>query len=318
MALAVAAVLAIAGLSPSSAAGRQTATTLPQLRGINTFHSEGVSGIVLEIPRKVKWMSDNIEIELGKGTQIARVAFRNRNADAELCDLCFLGTFAERSRRGPFGSYVGACTGHSGREVGCAIPEGASELYFLADGPFKVTMRFPELRGELNVTASGEVDGKVERVPAKCITPDCALISGSVVRTIGRDGRPSYAQIQAWVKGVRSNVNPTIQSLTACAYPGSFTARSQGRKDKSPNPEDHPYGCDFTDPRDPAFDEMMAPLVTNSGGLGGTDASGTTHGRQYLGYTIHHREAVPPTAVDAHAMWLNAGIRCRSGNFFDC
>ena len=307
--------MTIAGFPSSAAGGRTGASTLtlPRLRAVNTFHSDGTAGIVLDVPRKVKWMSDNIEIELGKGTDIAMVGVRNHRADAELCELCFLGTFAQTSRRGPYSNLklAGACSNDAGQEVGCTIYDGRSEVYFLADGPFKVTMKFPELRGGLKLPVSGDVDGMVERVPAKCLTPDCAVVSGSVVRTIGRGGRPSYAQIQTSVWGVRSQFNPTAQWLTACAYPGFFN-------EKSPNPADHPYGCDFDDPKDPAFSYMTEPFVTFGGGLGDSAVSGKTHGRQYLGYTIHHREAIPPTKVEAFALWLTAGIRCPSGNFFAC
>ncbi|HEV2756018.1 MAG TPA: hypothetical protein VG318_09620 [Actinomycetota bacterium] len=312
LAVAVAIIVGAAGLTPSLAEELDGKVERPQLRRVNTFHSDGVSGIALEVPQKVRWFADNVEIELGKGTDAAWVAFRNRRRDAELCDLCFLGTFAQRWRRGPFGWLMaGACTGNSGRELGCAIPEGVSELYLMGDGPFTVTIRFPELRGALDLEASGAVDGEVRRVPPKCVTPDCALVKGSIVRKVGR-GRPAYSQIQASVQGVRSERNPTVQNVTACAYPGYFNEH------KSADPSDHPYGCDVADTRDASSDEFLFPFVTTGGGLGGVGVGAKTHGSQYLAYTIHHREAAPPSKVEAYAWFLNAGIRCASGTFFDC
>ena len=309
--LAALALASLAFVGPAQG-DRPEALKYPTLAAKNTFHADGVTGIVLRAPKDLLWRSENIELTAGKRTNNAMVAFRNRRADRELCDLCFFGTFARYIPNSPYPSpWVFGCANDAGREVGCKIPAGLNELYFISDGPVTFSIDFPELKGRrLKLDVTGRVDGDVRRVPGKCAVPDCSIVRGFVTEKIGLGGTPAFANIDAWVMAPPATPNNVMEAnVKACAYPGFFN-------EKSPDPRDHPNGCDVTD-RNESYWLEPYPFF-NGGGVGETDVSGLTHGKQYLGFTIRHRSTLKPARWAAYASWIDAGIGCPSRDFSNC
>lgn len=298
----------------SSSAGVEGETVYPTMAGLTTIHARGITAIKMRVPEDVKWFTGNIELKSGPEVHKVLAAIRYQRDAFDLCELCFLGTFAEDSPNSPFARpFVGSCYDDPGNEVGCTIEAGVVEIYIVSDGEVTFTMSFPELSGQLELEATGAIEGAMEKIPVTCLLPDCSIVGGGKAIEIGQDGRASHAAVTAWAYAEGGIVNPSEAKAVACAYPGYFNSRSG-------NPSDHPYGCDIDDPLgDEAGTNFWIPFTgPNGGGVSWSAGAGKTHGLQYLGFNARHRGTLEPSSFDAYGYWINEGIACPSGDFFNC
>lgn len=313
------AALAVAALSPlvvaPSASADHGSLTIPKVSGETVIHASGMTGIVMEFERPVRWFRDHISIEASPDTHDVFVGLRLQSQPRDWCDFCFRGSVSW-SPNSPFADvpFATRCTDDAGNEVGCQLQEGPVEIYLISDGELTFTMRFPELDGSVEVEATGQVDGIHERLPVSCEPlGQCSRFAhGGAAHEIGLEGRPAFAGVTAWTWVDSGLVSPGENKVVSCAYPGYFSP------EKSPNPDDHPYGCDVDDPLDQSFNFLVPSVNLNGGGWQWSEASFKTHGLQYLGFTTRQTGTIHPTRFDAWGLWLNQGITCPSDDFFDC
>ena len=305
----------LAGVLSPASAEQASDIVYPTIAGQTTVRGSGVTGIKLRVPEDITWFTDNIEWSVSPDVNQFMAAIRNQGDASEQCDLCFNGTFVSGWPGAPFTEEpwnIGECSNEAGQETGCPIQAGIVEMYVISDGEVTVTMRFPELTGVVEVEATGDVDGVLERIPAECLDPACTVLGGGKVRTIGENGRAAAAGVRAWAWAYPGTVNPNDTSAVACAHPGYFS-------DKSADPADHPYGCDIDDPLNDQSSQFLLPSPgLNGGGWFWSDGSGKTHGAQYLGFTARSVTTLEPSSIEAWGYWVNEGIACPSEDFFDC
>lgn len=203
----------------------------------------------------------------------------------------------------------------------CSLRVTELELYIATDAPLTFTMNIPELTGTASYQATGRVDGELLELPdLECPGGDCERWSyGGAVRSAGTDDRPglaggvayartSYAQISG---GTPASVAGTY-SVNGCSYPSFFVPSG------SPDPDDHPLGCDFTptvsDTPGIQWDERWIDVTRHGSTTGRADGLffgyGSANGEVYAGFHArnHHILDGFEGAHDAYAYWITQGI----------
>lgn len=301
--------LSLLGLVSAATAG-EAPILYPEVAGTTVIHGEGIVGITMLLPRPVKIFTNNLTIEAGPGTKYVWTGFRAHSEPDTSCDFCirnstrlFPGT--------PFLPSYSNCSDEQGNDVGCQFQARPLELYFVTDGAATLTLRVPELNGLVELTATADVDGFLEPLPVTGCSPlpDCqqGYSYGGKSRTIGLGGRPALASVVGYTvdsSGVNGVINPGLEDMEVCAYPGVSAPPGA-----SPDPADHPTGCD---------DDLTPGPVTGGEGALRSDAWAETHGQQYLGFHIFERRTLAPATFRVWGRWLEAGMTCTSGDFHDC
>lgn len=304
---------------------------LPVIAGRTTIHASGITGIRLHVPHDVGIRLSTLQLDVSDDTGFAWASMAHQRPLEGLCEFCPLynAVFVRDSRNiedEPYRS-SGECSNHAGEEVGCLLEAGSLDLYFVTDGTLTLTIEIPELSGELELTASGEVEGFLERLPERCDPPLCGVeVHGGVTRSVGTADRPGYAAVFSYVHNDPDwdgGAAPSEGNTYSCAYPGYFHG-----PEPSPRAEDHPQGCDAT----PTTAEDVAeerwsprPLLVggpwvgyNGNGWSNGDVSFDVRGEQYLGFFAHRFSPLRGGRMGAWGWWLTSGIACPSGDFTAC
>ena len=322
--------LALVTLVPSASASDEP-VEYPEFAGRTIIHATGITGMMLRLPSAVELPTIGLNISLAPGTTYGRAVFRHEeywdNRFPGICDFCF-GSGIE---------YIPEAMGNSPSIKNCQSPpsdhcaydEGLVEIYIITNGSATLTIDLLGLEGTTELTATGAVDGYLDRLPVNCAPlPDCTNFAyGHVRREIGV-GKPGQVQVASWaVIPSRFSPAPSVQNLgsvsaMACAYPGYWDPEG------SPEPADHSMGCDdVASSDDPAgndslrntdtfyltaADRLLVGYIVWSG-------NAFAHGPVYVGYRAQWQ--APVTGGGSHgafASWLNEGIACPSGKFVDC
>lgn len=283
----------------------------PVVAGTTVIHAEGVTGITLWLPEEARLFADDLKIEVGEGTKSSWTGFRVDSEPRPWCDFCFTNftSFYPEHEQQP--DYA-TCTGDDFSEVGCRYDPGPLELYIASDGSVTLTVRFRNLSGSTELTATAGVDGTVKPLPVRECDPmpdcDSGFSYGGETHEIGLDGRPAVGWVVGFSRDRRGpgdfSVNPGVGDFKVCAYPSSLFAGSD-----SGDPADHPRGCDE--------EALPAPQVT-TGGAGKNDVNWRAHGKQYLGFSVWNRALFGDALVGFWGMWLEAGMECPSKDFSAC
>ncbi|HEX9823235.1 MAG TPA: hypothetical protein VGB51_02435 [Actinomycetota bacterium] len=279
------------------------------MAGTTVIHGEGIVGITMMLPQSLRISSrDHLTVEAGEGTQYVFTAFRSHDGEpGPYCHFC-ITNFSRLIPEWDILPYWGSCYTEQGDDIGCLYQARPLELYFVTDGPATLTIRLPQLSGSIELTATAEAHGFLEKLPVKeclAVTDDCTHYGG-VTRTVGLEGRPAMGGVVAYIhdrEGFNGVINPGLEDIEACAYPGLFGGPG------SPDPADHPTGCD----------DALTPGPHHGGEFTlRSDGSSEIHGPQYVGFKIYTRRTLANTTFGAWGRWLEAGMICASGDFHDC
>ena len=233
------------------------AASVAQLAGHTTVRASGITGVVLEAPADTGLVPGSADIQFTNGTFAHLFLHDPDNPDEDDCGFCPLDSFTVvpemtelgdvDGRPGVFGtSNSGFCSNDAGDAIPCLIRQGLLEIYIISDGDVVFSADFVDLDGEIDVTAGGIVDARLERLPIReCPGGDCERWAiGGVTHDVGLDG-PGRVFGFAYAEIAPSDLIPGYAyggsvSVAGCSYPSWFVPSG------SPDPDDHPLGCDLT------------------------------------------------------------------------
>lgn len=318
------AILMVVTLVSAAQASEATPIEYPEIAGTTVIHGRGVTGVIVRVPKETSVGGHvggfNLQLSWSQGTSYAKVGFRTQLPPTSCVSICYEAGMWALPGSGDDSADAGGI-----RDVSRFVP-GLLEVYVITDGEVTLTAGFEGLSGTVEVTATGDVDGIVERVPAKCSpVPSCANFAyGGIARQVGKEGRPGYGTIVAYAD-IPNRIPPTdlpnqgSTSALACAYP------SLQAPNGSTDPADHPYGCDTLASNPMGEDSGGNTLAFFGNGAQGftrvqySQGSSQTQGPAYLGFMVEAMSPlVPPAKYGAFAEWVNSGIECPSDDFFDC
>lgn len=304
--------LSLAAPTPTGLAADEPPILYPEAAGTTIVHGQGVVGITMRLPEPIRLFEDDLTLVADASTKFAFLGLRTDEVWG-FCDFCF-PNFVEYYPEINAPRYA-FCFGPDEEDVGCTYDQELLELYIVSDGPVTLTIRFANLTGTTVLTASAEVDGILERLPVRGCSPlpDCSMgfSYGGRSRVIGLNGRPAMAAAVGYLFAPRldppledSAVNPNIRGHEACAYPGFLSGQ-----DRSPDPADHPRGCDQ--------EGNPNPMIFGGGELKG-DVNWKAHGEQYLGFSVWSKGFVKENVSGFWGFWLESGMTCPSRDYRDC
>lgn len=328
--LAVALVAELAGSPPVAAAEAE----YPEVAGETTIIAYGTAGVTLAVQHDVRLLpgppqcsscpGDALEIEV-EGDQLAYAVVAPHTCSQTDSDPDW---FCVNTRTWVFPEEVP--NSPSTFVYDRRVRAGLVDVYVVAGGPVRLTLRFEDLEGRTEVAATDAIDAQLETLPRGCPNPDldpgCAQQGwGGASHSLGDDGRGLVSAVvtsklpRGLVPGVPpfDELNaPGSRTNDLCVYP---TAR---RPEASPDPEAHPHGCDVT-PTEDGSTEWLEHHVNYWGNastlLGGSTTLVVTSRRSgvlgpdvYVGYMAHQVSAHHPVfgggEYGAHAVWLARGV----------
>ncbi len=335
--LAVLAVSGIAAGPTGQADSERVALESVPLMGTTTVSAPaGVHGIVFSLPADASWYPDSdTTLAPFDGEYAAVVGYSDQLDREDDCTDRFCstvgfdvlpdlvahnmdGTIPKDTYNNGFASGYGCRVDGQDR---CPLRVTELELYIATDAPITFTMHIPELTGTASYQATGLVDGELLELPdLECPGSDCERWSyGGAVRSAGTDDRPgtvggvayartSYAQVSG---GTPASVIGTY-AVNGCSYPSFFVPSG------SPNPADHPLGCDFTptvsDTPGIQFDSRWITTTRTGLTTGRAEAlyfgSGNVNGEAYAGFHARNHHTVDgfEGAHGAYAYWITQGV----------
>lgn len=281
----------------------------PVLRATNTITATGLKGIEVVLPdtgRQPRLRQD-IEISMRGGT-FAYFGLNEEpclNPDKEMCLL-------------NVALLVPGYSKHTISWVGTPrLRPGPYEIYIATDGAVAVTFRIRGLSGKLRAAATGRIKAALRELPRECSETggDCEHFGhGGLMRVGGTGGFAAsiaYAEVNGRLTPDTSNP-VSSDSVAACVYPSSIYPTS------SPDPEDHPQGCDVVPTGEDKntfvnFTGRAADALTTAYLIFfGTEGSGP----RYAGYIAEQfSPTVPVGSYGAWGLWFDQGIKCPSGDF---
>lgn len=296
----------------------------------------GVHGIVFSLPADASWYPrDDTTVHPFEGEYASVIGYSDQyDREGDCIDrFCTTvgfdvlpdlvahnvdGTIPDETYNNGFASGYG-CTRDEGGP--CPLRVTELELYIVTDAPLTFTMHIPELTGTANYQATGLVDGEFLELPdLECPGGDCERWSyGGALRKAGTDDRPgkvggvayartSYAQVHG---GIPASVIGTYH-VNGCSYPSFFVPSG------SPDPEEHPLGCDVTptisDTPGIQYDGRWIDVVRTGSTTYRGEAlffgSGNVNGDAYAGFHARNHHTVDgfEGAHGAYAHWITQGI----------
>ncbi len=332
--------LAVSGIAagPTGAADSERAEleSVPLMGTTTVSAPAGVHGIVFSLPADASWYPrSDTTVAPFDGEYAAVVGYSDQYDREDDCISRFCtrfgfdvapdfaarnvdGTIPEDTYNNGFVSGYG-CTLDSGEA--CPLRVTEMELYIATDAPITFTMHIPELTGTASYQAIGLVDGELLELPdLECPGGDCERWSyGGAVGSAGTDdragvvggfayARTSYAQVSG---GTPASVIGTY-AVNGCSYPSFFVPSG------SPDPAEHPLGCDFTptvtDTPGIQFDSRWIATTRTGLTTGRADGmffgNGDVNGEAYAGFhgRNHHTVDGFVGAHAAYAYWITQGV----------
>lgn len=305
-------------VAPTSSEGR--ALAVQKVAATTIVRGEGHTGAILSVPNEATLTEDNFNVKLLKGATYAYVGLADTAPDACGRDRDDFFAMCLRHEIYMLRLPKSAIFKREGFKLVSDPPtvrKGIHELYILSDGPVKVTLKFAGLgSGTVRLRATGSVKAISKRIPARCPDAfgDCAEFGyGGLTRTVSG---PAFASVLAhaylpseWVPGTGIPY-PGTHGVAACINP------QWGSEGGSPDPDDHPYGCDFL-PTEGAGEDWLGDLVffgTRSAQvIGGSTTvvamNVAPDGPVYAGFTAQQRSTLgTPGKYVAYGFWLEEGI----------
>ena len=304
LALVALSVLAMPAVAKASAAVTLAAGTV-------TIDVDGVAGTVLTVPRDTRLATDGLQLERKGATTYAYAHIRGELSpphDFE-CPLC--PDVAIESLDAwplePSDLYV-----RDGNRVFAAGEH--IDVYLLADGPATLHLTFEQLQGAAHIQATTPIDAHLDYLPVRQCIADCASYGGGgMTRDVAA---PGYAFAVGYSEAPNDGPEPRYSSVTlnsvaeACAYPGL------GASTASPDPDDHPLGCDgtFDDASRYAGTLRVAGVATSmaliSGGTAVHWPNLNPSGDVYLGFMAGERSPVSttPGRWGGYGIWISGRV----------
>lgn len=299
-------------------AGSEGRTASPSVGGTTIVSGAGHSGIVLNVPKKATLTEENFRVRLLKGATYAYVGLAESGPNAWCRDddtfaVCF--THELWNLRLPKSALFLSDLVKNVWEPPI-VHKGIHDLYILSDGPVRVSMRFTGLgNGTARLRATGSIDAISQKIPARCPDQfgDCSEFGFGGVTHKVRDPASVAVLAHAWIPATRPAGTqawyPGSHGVATCVYP------EQGTEGGSPDPKDHPYGCDFLPTEGSGGDWLGNGLFFGTRSIP-TPGSTTTitwnyspDGPIYAGFTAHQRRTLgEPGGYVAYGFWLEEGI----------
>lgn len=313
------AVLSTALTSPSHAA-------TPVLTATTTITARRTAGVVLTVPKDVP-LNGTLDQLIPSAVSIARRGGTYAFVGLSQPDLC--RAMAEPMLKVCMVVHAydfGALHDHPQWGDGFAydafafdppvLKKGRLDVYVVSDGDVTLTLNVKDLRGTTRVRATRPINAWMARLPRNCPRGPCDTAGyGGITHDVGAAGFvASYATAVRQVSVGPSRPSghapdPGTQFATSCIYPRSGSAAV------SPDPDDHPTGCDLHplggDGNWPdhfaSLTGSLSPLQTG-GGRAHFDYA--AKGRVYVGYIAGAVSTLAPVHdYYAYGVWVRAGIR---------
>lgn len=317
--LSVFAVLVVA-LAAVPGAPSAAETDVPVLAGDTTIEAAGVTAITVTVPQATGLIPGSARLKLRDGTFGFMFIRLQGDAVAGVCEFCNLDAYATvpELTRVPDIFTVGGCSNDARERIPCELQPGPLEIYFVSDGVLTFSAEFVDLPGRTELLATGRVNGILETLtPTSCPTNDCERLSVShKVHSIGLDG-PGMVMSFAYAELPDGELAPDVyrdqagrQGIAGCTYPSFYEPEG------SPDPADHPLGCDFVPPPVGSGDAnrnlntfAVQGAAMNYNFQGVFSGYRSAHGPAYAGYTQqNHTLGDQQGQHGGWAFWLDAGI----------
>lgn len=287
----------------------------PLLCGKTTFYApNGIAGFKVRIPQvspPVAIPEEGVRITMTKGTY----AFFGLNAARchipEL-DMC-MDVHAYRIPEWRDGDSVVV------RDPPTLRP-GLYEIYIVSDGKVTIELDVENRPGRMSITPTGKIDAALQSLPRNCPMEPCDNVGfGGAMNVNGKKGWVSsvaYTLVPGHIPGTPAANWANSTGLVACVYPSAVYPAA------SPDPDDHPQGCDLVPgPDDPNSGVNFFGSAADFGASGYAHYFGTAiaHGPIYAGYAAtNYSPVVPGGSYGAWGMWITKGVKCPSGNLLSC
>lgn len=274
--------------------------------GRTIIHASGTSGVRLAIPRKVA-LAGNVRVEVLDG-EATFVGLGGRYPD-ETCQVLW-DHEACISGQGWFVRQYD--TVHSTLSVGDpgTVEVGFLDIYVVTDGSVRIVIDLTSsgLSGQSGIVTDRPIDAVLKRLDKRCRDDACRISNGGATHRVrapaflsaygyGGDGK-------GWTEEGGGNFGST--PIDVCIYPSP----SWGSYDESPQPEDHPGGCDSSiDSIGNAGHDLDYAYWTASGGHSAVamyEREGA--GDEYIGFRGHAITAPNQVPYGAWGLWLNMGL----------
>ncbi|HEV2889700.1 MAG TPA: hypothetical protein VGX28_04935 [Frankiaceae bacterium] len=321
---AVVAALAVATVLGSGAAGAApSSTAVPARDGVlstgTTLAWTGAKGLRLRVPARATLPEYGARLFVTRGTyahvRVVRVDSRCAHARCgALVRLDYLRATADEwaTTAGP-GTQHWANIGN-----GNVVEAGLYEVYLMTDGEARLTFDATGLPRALRTyRATGRISGGAVTLPIACPTVGCDAKAGYAGRArVGGQqvdvGRLGYVDVAV---GSFDRKRPPLWQYPqsrygrGCVYPHNETDPS------SPEPADHPWGCEVVG-RDADATAAYGAHAAN-GGLGMVpvytgyytgDGNVYASGKTYLGHQVVTSHDVADTQVVAFGVWFSYGV----------
>jgi hypothetical protein len=316
--------LLVAGIMPPATADSGPEGALPVLAGTTTIRFDGFTGVRIRVPRAVTLDRDTVEQSIDYG-DVGYAMVQLSPLDAP-CKVSFLPPDDEWCQDYQFrygeGQQLGSSTHTQPRDM--MLEAGRIDVYGITAGTVEITLRVPELDGEVIIDATGSLDGELRRHDAECATQATPV----GCRYQGHGGHrfdvvPASSKVGAYTWARRPNDGPTgdgspgTQSTSSCIYPFNNPSSPQ-----STDPDDYPLGCDFVnDPFSRFFlSASISPLAVETAAIRADFQP--QDGPKYTGFAAHSVEGYElvdePGQYHSFGFWFNRTIDCPSGNWTAC
>jgi hypothetical protein len=300
---------------PAQAAPKPTSAA--PLAGTTTVTWTGTAGIRLSVGKTVEFPAEKIKLYPdAKATYVAAV-FVPDKMPAGACapgqrvcvatEVIWFRDLAETGGNIMRPPPYEAATDHiTAAPTPHRVYKGRWDAYLFSDGTVTMEINATGLPGKAAYRATGKPAGGMSRVPATCPVPACSAQKGVADKYAygakGVDVGPhGWVQSIAYVQqtsvstaGVLGQVQPMF--ARACVYP------NLGAPTASPDPAQHPTGCDMT-PGNPTapylwqgdmYDEFAAGVVAVGRVRIAANADAT--GQSAAGFRLAALDPYPPAA----------------------
>lgn len=304
------------------AAAAPTRAVVGDLRGVTTVTWSGNAAIRLRVPKNVLVPESGYRLTLREGRFVSVRAVPvpqpigcKRDFGQDWCVVSSIDWLRDLAETGGHGTY----DNDPARDFDAALTDpplvmkGMWDLYLFTDRTATLEITTAGLGGRASYVAAGRFAGQAMATPGPCRLADCTTGMadqryGGASFDVGRAGLVqalSYAQIK------EDEFAPNVGAqqsflLRTCAYPSSIAP------DASPEPADHPTGCDVTGgaPKDTAYgavNEGGSALPAKGRVIRGVSGSQVS-GRVYLGFRA---TSIGPghARLGGLLLWMRYGIR---------
>lgn len=184
-----------------------------------------------------------------------------------------------------------------------SLPAGRYNVYLVSDGSIEFSMRTDDAQGQSAITATNPARAWLEELSPTCSSANCnSFVYGGRMRTVAG---PAFAAGISFASTSASATPLSSVSATSCVYPNKF----DGVADSSPQPSDHPTGCDFHPSSNSTEGaSRTANFIVRSAGLLTENVEIRTNpaadGDTYIGFAGRQNAPLGEGIVAGYGLWI--------------